>query len=90
LTVNTPWGYTKIYMIDKKLDNRLKRLSGQLNKIQEDIQNNKDCTEVIPQFMAVKGALTGAFEEYIRLSIDSCSKRDEKKIKQLISILVKS
>jgi len=77
-------------MIDKKLDNRLKRLSGQLNKIQEDIQNDKDCSEVITQFMAVKGALAGSFEEYVRLSLDSCAKHDEVKVKKLIAILVKA
>jgi DNA-binding FrmR family transcriptional regulator len=77
-------------MLDKKLENRLKRVAGQLHKIQEDIQNDKDCAEVITQFMAVKGALGGAFEEYVRLSLDSCAKNDEEKIKKLISILVKS
>jgi len=77
-------------MIDKKLDNRLKRLTGQLNKIQEDIQHGKDCTEVIMQFMAVKGALAGAFQEYVQLSLDACAQNDEKKIKKLIAILVKS
>lgn len=77
-------------MENKKLDNRLKRLTGQLQKIQEDIQTEKDCSEIITQFMAVKGALAGAFEEYVRLSLDACAKHDEEKIKKLIAILVKS
>jgi len=77
-------------MNSKKVDNRLKRLSGQLSKIQEDIQNEKDCLEVITQFMAVKGALAGAFAEYVQLSLDTCSKQDEVKMKQLITVLVKS
>ena len=90
LTVNTPRGYTKKTMNSKKVDNRLKRLSGQLSKIQEDIQNEKDCLEVITQFMAVKGALASAFAEYVQLSLDTCSKQDEVKMKQLITVLVKS
>jgi DNA-binding FrmR family transcriptional regulator len=77
-------------MTNKKLDNRLKRLAGQLQKIQDDIHNEKDCAEVITQFMAVKGALAGSFEEYVKHSLDACTKKDEDKIKNLIAVLVRA
>lgn len=76
-------------MSHKKLQNRLSRLDGQLKKLQENINNDDDCGEVIPQFLAVKGAIAGAFEEYVKSSLDSCAKSDEKKIAKLISLLVK-
>jgi DNA-binding FrmR family transcriptional regulator len=76
-------------MDNKKIVNRLKRLTGQLNKIQEDIESGKDCSEVIIQFQAAKGALSASFEEYVRMALDECTEKDEQKIKRLISILVK-
>ena len=88
LTVNTPRGYTA-NMPDKKLQNRLHRVEGQLRKLQESIAADKDCTEVIPQFLAVKGAIAAAFELYVTDSLDSCATSDEKKMKKLIGLLIK-
>ena len=85
----TPWGYT-IKTIDTKLQNRLSRVEGQLKKIQENIAGDKDCADVIPQFMAVKGAVSAAFEEYVKQSLDSCAKADEKKMRKLIGLLTKN
>ena len=74
----------------QKIDNRLKRLIGQLQKVQTDIQQEKDCAEVMLQFMAVKGALGSAFESYVQLSLDACVETDREKTKKLITILTKS
>ena len=76
--------------MDKKLDNRLSRLEGQLKKLHQSIDEDKDCSDVIPQFLAVKGALSGAYEEYVKMSLSSCAKNDEKKVEKLISLLVKA
>lgn len=77
-------------MSNKKLQNRLSRLDGQLKKLRENINNSEDCTDVIPQFLAVKGAIAGAFEEYMKLSLDSCVKSDKEKMVKLISLLVRT
>jgi DNA-binding FrmR family transcriptional regulator len=77
-------------MMDKKLHNRLNRLKGQFNKLHDSIAEGKDCQEVIPQFLAVKGALAGSFEEYVKLSLDSCVETDQCKMKQLIKLLTKN
>ncbi|MCD5381233.1 MAG: metal-sensitive transcriptional regulator [Candidatus Pacebacteria bacterium] len=77
-------------MSNKQLQNRLSRLDGQLKKLQENINNNEDCSDVIPQFLAVKGAVAGSFEEYVKLSLDSCAKSDEKKMTKLINLLVRA
>ena len=73
----------------KKLENRLSRVRGQLDKISTNIANDADCADVIPQFLAVKGAIGAAFEEYVKLSLESCADKDKEKMKKLIALLVK-
>ena len=77
-------------MTQKELHNRLQRLEGQLQKLHADINDEKECTEVIPQFLAVKGALAGAFEMYVQSSLDACAASDAEKMKKLIGLLVRS
>jgi len=77
-------------MSHKPLQNRLNRLEGQLKKLQANIADEQDCADVIPQFLAVKGALAGAFEEYVKISLAECSKKDAKKVEKLIALLVRS
>lgn len=89
MTLHTPSRYNQA-MSDIKLQNRLKRLSGQLEKLQANIAADQDCAEVVPQFLAVKGAIAGAFEEYVKLSLESCAKSDKKKIERLIALLVRA
>lgn len=76
--------------MDKKFSNRLRRLEGQLKKLSESIEVGKDCAEVIPQFLAVKGALGSAYEEYINISLDECAGKDSEKMRKLISQLIKA
>ncbi|MCA9363246.1 metal-sensitive transcriptional regulator [Candidatus Kaiserbacteria bacterium] len=76
--------------MDQKLINRLSRLEGQLKKLHQNIEEDKDCSSVIVQFMAVKGALAGAYEEYVKLSLDSCARNDKEKMQKLISLLVRN
>lgn len=74
----------------RNLENRLKRLSGQLEKLQQSIASGTDCGDVIPQFLAVKGALAGAFAVYVKESMESCAKTDQAKLHQLIALLTKN
>lgn len=76
--------------MDKPFTNRLNRLIGQLNKLQQNIADDADCSDVIPQFLAVKGALSSAFEEYLKLSLKQCAKKDAQKMEQLITMIAKS
>lgn len=77
-------------MSKDQLHNRLRRLEGQLKKLQEDIDDQKDCNDVITQFLAVRGAMAGAFEEYVKLSLNSCAKSEKEKMEKLIAVLVRS
>jgi DNA-binding FrmR family transcriptional regulator len=76
--------------MSKTIEHRLNRLSGQLEKIKEEIASGADCADVIPQFLAVKGSVASAFEAYVSESLDACPKRDEERMKRLIALLVRS
>ena len=71
------------------MDNRLRRLEGQVASLRESIMNDTSCEVVIPQFLAVKGAFNAAFEQYVKESLADCSVKDIKKRDQLISMLIK-
>lgn len=73
----------------KSIQNRLRRLRGQLTTVEEAIANGASCDEVIPQLLAVRGAVNSALRSYLELSLDSCAKHDREKITNLISLLVK-
>jgi DNA-binding FrmR family transcriptional regulator len=76
--------------MDKSFTNRLNRLNGQLQKLQKSIEDETDCSDVIPQFLAVKGALSSAFQEYLKISLKQCAKKDADKMEQLITMIAKN
>ncbi len=71
------------------IHNRLKRINGQLNRVITMIDEGKDCDTVIPQFLAVKGALSAAFESYIHETIATCPSSDAASLKKLITTLIR-
>lgn len=76
-------------MTNKSFTNRFKRLEGQLKKLHLEIEQGAQCTEVIPQFLAVKGAFNSAFEEYVKNALSECDGNNEKMRDALIHVLVK-
>ena len=51
---------------DKKILNRVKRLQGQLNAVEQSlIQPDAACIEVLQQVAAIKGAVNGLMNELI-------------------------
>jgi len=73
----------------KPVINRMRRLRGQLQKLEEGIEAEESCTEVITQFLAVKGAINGAFEAYIKEVLAECANRDESERNELITALTR-
>ncbi len=76
-------------MASKSMENRLRRLEGQVASLRESIMKDTACDVVVPQFLAVKGAFNAAFEQYVKESLADCSAKDTKKRDQLISMLIK-
>ena len=71
------------------INNRLKRIKGQLDGVITMIEDDKNCDTVIPQFLAVKGALSAAFESYIHDTIATCPSSNTESLKKLITTLIR-
>ena len=71
------------------MENRLKRLEGQVASLREHISNGTACSVVVPQFLAVKGAFNAAFEMYVKEMLAECAAGDGVQRDQLISMLIK-
>lgn len=57
----TPLGYTILYMrtdIKKRVQNRLKRIEGQVRGLQKMVEDEKYCVDIITQTSAVRQALS--------------------------------
>lgn len=71
------------------ISNRLKRISGQVLRLEDQISNKEVCDNVIPQFLAVRGALNSALLAYLKESIESCEKSDRDTLERLLAHLIK-
>lgn len=76
--------------MSNRIENRFNRIKGQLTSLQERICAEAPCEDVIPQFLAVKGAFNAAFDEYLKSAIASCGRKDSEKLAQLISLIARS
>lgn len=55
---------------NKKIMNRIKRIQGQTNAIEQNLlSENISCIEVLQQIAAIKGAITGLMNELIELHL---------------------
>lgn len=83
-------GYTASMKFEqKKIINRLKRVQGQIDALADAIETNNSCDTVVPQFLAVRGAISSALLTYLELSIADCSKNSPDKLQDLITTLIK-
>ena len=56
----------------KKISNRLARAAGHLKKVQQMVEDNCDCAEVLVQLSAVIGALNSTGRQILKHHIDHC------------------
>lgn len=74
----------------KKIADRLKRLEGHLAQVRRSIEDGRDCEQVIPQFLAVKGALDSGLEAYLLEELAVCrSNKEEQKFSKLLKLVIK-
>ena len=52
--------------------NRLRRVTGQLKRVEEQIASGGSCADVIPQLLAVKGSVDAATVAYVKQAISEC------------------
>lgn len=70
---DTPRGYILIIMNNKqKLVRRLKIIEGQVRGLQDMIENDKYCIDVITQTSAVKQALSGVEDALMESHLGTC------------------
>ncbi len=74
----------------KDITNRLNRVEGQLVKVGVSIERGDDCEKVVPQLLAVKGAVDATVRMYLEKSLETCAADDNtESMKQIIKMLMK-
>lgn len=70
---------------------RIARIKGQINGLEQMLDNKKDCLEILNQLAAIKGALSG-LGRLIMEEETSClrmNKKDEKKLSDILNRFLK-
>lgn len=68
---------------NKKILNRIIRIQGQTNALEQNILNSENsCIEVLQQVAAIKGAINGLMNELIELHLREHVLGDTEKIKE--------
>lgn len=74
----------------KNIQSRIHRLQGQLSSLDEMLESNADCQDVIPQLLAAKGALDAVVQAYLESAMDDClSNKDSQTLKRVIKMFIK-
>ena len=81
--INTPWGYHDHMTTTKqKLIHRLKIIEGQIRGLEEMLEKDKYCIDVITQTSAVKQALSGVEDSLMESHLSTCVVHQIQKGKQ--------
>lgn len=74
MTSNTPRGYYKLVQKENKprVLKRLKIIEGQIRGIQDMIEDNKYCIDIITQTSAIKQALSGVEDALLEGHLGHC------------------
>jgi len=74
----------------KHIIDRIGRAEGQLSMVKHSIQEGDACEKVLPQLLAVKGAVDAVVRLYIEETLDTCAlDADTQKAKKIIKTLIK-
>ncbi|MGI2326685.1 metal-sensitive transcriptional regulator [Planococcus sp. YIM B11945] len=82
---------------DKQVQNRLKRIEGQLKGVLRMVEENEDCRDVVTQLSAVRSAVDRAIGVIVSENLEQCVRESlekgestDKLVKDAVSLLVKS
>jgi DNA-binding FrmR family transcriptional regulator len=90
----------KLDNLDTKqnLLNRLKRIEGQVRGVQNMIETDRECREILQQLTAIRSAVNGATETFLEEYVSDCllgpldgqdPPRDRERIRDVISLFGK-
>ncbi|OZI13591.1 cytoplasmic protein [Bacillaceae bacterium SAS-127] len=82
---------------DKNVQNRLKRIEGQIRGVLRMMEEEKDCTDIVMQLSAIQGAINGTIgvvvsknlEQCVRHNVENGEETDEM-VKEAVELLMKS
>ncbi|MFC3212186.1 MULTISPECIES: metal-sensitive transcriptional regulator [Planomicrobium] len=82
---------------DKQVQNRLKRIEGQLKGVLRMVEENDDCRDVVTQLSAVRSAVDRAIGVIVSENLEQCVRESlengestDNLVKDAVSLLVKS
>lgn len=75
MTKYTPWGYIWHMKLEtkKQIQNRLRRVEGQIRGLQSLVEKDTYCIDVITQTSAIKSALSGVEDLLLENHLDTCA-----------------
>ena len=74
----------------KDIQNRLKRIEGQVRGLQTLLTNADDCEKIITQFQAVQGAFGTCFSKLLQDNLQKCLlSQNPKQLETILKLLVK-
>lgn len=75
MTHHTPWGYDGKMKIEskKQVQNRLRRIEGQVRGLQALVEKDTYCIDIITQTSAIKSALSGVEDILLESHLDTCA-----------------
>ncbi|MDN7242283.1 metal-sensitive transcriptional regulator [Planococcus sp. N028] len=82
---------------DKQVQNRLKRIEGQLKGVLRMMEENEDCRDVVMQLSAIRTATDRAIGVIVSENLEACVRESlenggstEDVVKEAVELLVKS
>ncbi|MCP3764977.1 metal-sensitive transcriptional regulator [Domibacillus sp. A3M-37] len=82
---------------DKKIENRLKRIEGQIRGILHMMEEGKDCRDVVTQLSAARGAIDRTMGVIVSTNLEQCIRENietgegtDNLVKEAVELLVKS
>lgn len=79
-----------IFFVMKKIQNRLKRLEGQIRGLQNLLEKTDDCEKIVVQFSAAKSALDNCYSLLLTENLAKCFKnKEEKYLDKILKLIIK-
>lgn len=82
---------------DKKVENRLKRIEGQLRGVRQMMEKGNDCRDVVTQLSAVRSAVDRTIGVIVSENLEQCVRESlekgqdtDKMVKEAVDLLVRS
>lgn len=74
----------------KKIINRMRRVRGQMERMETSIAEGVPCDVLLPQLLAIKGSVDAAIGAYVEASLTECvSPEKMRHVHNVLKVLIK-